>query len=401
MNGSREIVSILILLCGVTGCATSGKAQREAATPEASAAGAATDDLAAFMTRQMDTAKFPGLAACIVKGDSVRWAQGFGYADIASAKPVTPDTLFLLGSVAKAVTAVAVMQLVEAGMIDLDADVNTYLPFEVRNPAHPRVPICARMLLAHTSSIRDDADIYRSLYTLNTGGGDSPMPLRQFLEHYLATGGDWIAPGVTYTGFAPGSQFHHSNVGVALAGYLVEAVSGLSFDAYCKRRIFEPLGMTDSHWFLSETNIENVATPHRFDIVAKVFVPYAHYGHPAYPDGQLRASVSQFARLIIALMNDGRLEVARVLRRESVEELFTIQYPDQNPDLGLVWWYGLIGGHEAIGLDGGDAGVCTSVFFLRQEKIGVLLFANGDCSVIGDGVRFAIQERLLREAAAR
>lgn len=368
-------------------------------TPKSEAPPAEESDLVAFITRQMDTAKFPGLAACIVKGNEIRWAQGFGYADVAAGKPVTPDTPFLLGSVAKAVTGVAIMQLSEQGLLDLDADVNTYLPFEVRNPTHPNAAICTRMLLAHTSGIRDDIDIYKSLYTLHTGGGDSPMPLGQFLEDYLAPGGAWCAAQVTYAGFAPGEQFLHSNVGIALAGYLVEAASGISFDAYCKQHIFDPLGMADTHWFLEDTNPENIAIPYRYDVVGKVYVPYGHYGYPSYPDGQLRTSVNAFARLLIAFMNDGRYGEVRILKPQSVQEMITIQYPEQNPDLGLVWWYGLVGGREAIGLDGTDAGVCTSAFFLRGEKIGVLLFANGDCSAIGDDVRFAIQDRLIREAA--
>ncbi len=388
---SFAVMTCLLVLPGIlTGCAR---------TRESEPAPAEEGDVAAFITRQMETAKFPGLAACIVKDGQIRWAQGFGYADVAAARPVTPDTPFLLGSVAKAVTCIAVMQLSEQGLLDLDADVNTYLPFEVRNPTHPDAAICARMLLAHTSGIRDDVAIYKSLYTLHTGGGDSPMPLDQFLRDYLAMGGAWCEAQVTYAAFAPGEQFLHSNVGIALAGCLVETVSGISFDAYCKQRIFDPLGMTDTHWFLQDANPDNIAIPYRFDVVSNAYVPYGHYGYPSYPDGQLRTSVNAFARLLIAVMNDGRYGDVRILKPESVQEMVTIQYPEQNPDVGLVWWYGLVGGREAIGLDGTDAGVCTSAFFLRGEKTGVLLFANGDASAIADDVRFAIQDRLVREAA--
>lgn len=387
----RSIVCVALIPMILAGCASSPKPGTEAPAPE-------TDTLSAFIQRQMDTAHLAGLAACIVKDGEIRWAEGFGLANEEGKTPATPDTLFQLGSVAKAVTSAAVMQLCESGLCGLDEDVNAYLPFALRNPAHAKATITLRMLLAHTSSIRDDTDLYNSLYTTSAGGGDSPISLEQFLRDYFVPGGAWYGPEVSFYPLEPGTQFAHSNVGYALAGYIVERVSGAPFDQYCREHIFMPLGMENSFWFLKDAEAARIAMPYRFDVQAQAYVPYGHYGFPTYPDGQLRSSARDFARFLAAIMNGGVLGEARILDRASVEELVTIQYPEANPDLGLGWWYGAISNQEAIGLDGRDPGVCTSVFYLRDKNVGVVMFTNTDCSVIGDQARYAIQARLLKEA---
>lgn len=387
----RNIVCVALFAMIVIGCASGPRQDTEAPVAE-------SEPLATFIQRQMDTAHLAGLAACIVKGGEIRWAEGFGLANEEGKTQATPDTLFQLGSVAKAVTATAVMQLCESGLCKLDEDVNAYLPFPLRNPAHERVPITLRMLLAHTSSIRDDADLYNSLYTITSGGGDSPISLDQFLRDYLVSGGAWYGPQVSFYAVEPGTQFAHSNVGYALAGYIVERMSGAPFDQYCREHIFAPLGMENSHWFLKDADAAKIAMPYRFDVQAQAYVPYGLYGFPTYPDGQLRASARDFARFLIAIINGGALGDARILDRSSVEEMVTIQYPEANPDLGLGWWYGAIANQEAIGLDGRDPGVCTSAFYLRDKDVGIVLFTNTDCTAIGDQARYAIQERLLKEA---
>jgi CubicO group peptidase (beta-lactamase class C family) len=122
------------------------------------AGGAASDALDALLTANMAEAHMPGLAACIVKGGKVAWCNGYGLADIEANRAVTPDTVFLIASVSKTVTAVALMQLWENGAFELDDDVAMALPFAVDHPSSG-LPITYRGLLTHTASVRDNWDV--------------------------------------------------------------------------------------------------------------------------------------------------------------------------------------------------------------------------------------------------
>ena len=385
----RNLFTSALAVLLITGCASTPKQQVQ--SPEA-------ETLAGFIQRHMTTARIPGLTACIVKDGEARWAEGFGLANVESNALATPDTLFQLGSVAKAITAVAVLQACESGVCQLDDDVNAFLPFALRNPAFADKPITLRSLLAHTSSLRDDPDLYASLYTISAGGGDSPIGLEEFLRGYLTPGGQWYDPKRCFLPAAPETQFAHSNVGYAVLGLAVERAAGVPFDRFCAEHIFAPLGMTNTHWFLRDADPANIAMPYKFDVQTQTFNAYGHYGFPTWPDGQLRASARDYARFLAAIMDGGALGEVRILSRASVEEMATIQYPEANPDLGLAWWYGAIANQEAIGLDGRDPGVCTSAFYVRGKRIGIVIFTNSDCTVIGDQARYAIQERLLKEA---
>jgi CubicO group peptidase (beta-lactamase class C family) len=136
--------------------------------------------LDSFITAKMEQYHFPGLQAVIVKDDQIIWKGAYGYANIAQNRLVTDSTLFYIASVSKTVTATALMQLWEQGLFNLDDDVNDYLPFPVRNPNHPNVPITFRMLLTHTSGIMENNNVLNSSLTW---GEDSPIPLDTFLDH--------------------------------------------------------------------------------------------------------------------------------------------------------------------------------------------------------------------------
>lgn len=378
----------------VSGCAststTGGRAQDIETARD-------TGSLDAFINGQMANARFPGLAACVVKNGKVVFSRAYGMADIEQQRPATPFTLFLLGSVAKTVTAAAVMHLQDQGRINLDEDINAYLPFAVRNPRFPAAAITPRMLLAHTSSIRDEEVIYGYLYTAESGGGDSPIALDVFIENYLSPGGDWYDPDQSFYADAPGTQGRYSNVGYALAGYLVEVVSGLPFNVYCQEHLFRPLGMSGASWFMRGLDPANVAMPYQY-LQGIGHLPQGHYGYPTYPDGQLRVSVTQFGHFLAMMMSGGEYNGTRVLSRASVDEMMRVQYPEIWRDMGLGWWFGQVGGRAALGADGGDKGVCTTAFILADRSVAVAVFANGERTSLGERAMFAIQERLLAEA---
>ena len=347
-----------------------------------------------YVARQMTSGRMPGLAACVVADGRIAWARGYGWAHIGERRRVTPDTDFMLASISKTVTATAAMQAVEDGILALDADVNDVLPFDVRNPHHPGTVVTLRQLLTHTSSLRDNWKVFNRFYT----PGDSQVPLGGFLRRYLTLAGDLYDPRRTYDRWRPGARYQYSNIGAALAGYLVEAASGIAFDAWCDVRIFGPLDMAATSWHLRGLDRTNVAMPYR--ATASGFEPYGQYGYPDYPDGELRTTARELAHHLLSFMGDGAFRGARVLQEDTVRAMRRSQVPDQVRGQGLIWYSIYRGGRRLIGHTGGDSGVATQMFFRPDDGVGVITLTNGDWHAHGGWPLVRVMDRLFEEAPA-
>ena len=185
--------------------------------------------LDAAIQSEMGTRHFPGVSTIIVKNGEIVWVESYGYADVDNSVQVEDTTVFLLASVSKLFTGTAAMQLHENGIINLDADVNNYLPWTVDVPNFTSDSITARQLMTHTSSIKDNwgtmgsfMGIQIQLFSLSSCMG----------SYFPTTGSTYNASGNFYNA-APGTSSHYSNMGSALNGYLVEHASGTPFDDYC------------------------------------------------------------------------------------------------------------------------------------------------------------------------
>jgi CubicO group peptidase (beta-lactamase class C family) len=336
-------------------------------------------DLHRFVRQQMLRAMTPGIALAIVQGDEVVWSTGAGWADREQGIRATPHTVFMLASASKTVTCAGVMTLVERGLLDLDADINDYLPFEVRIPTHPNAPITMRMLLTHTSAIRDRYKVWGKPYSDPTlyFHGDSPITLGDFERSYLVPGESRYREGANFYERRPGKAYAYSNIAVALAGYVAEVVAGQDFDALCRERILEPLRMGRSGYRLADISITNIAMPYKLDRETGDFNPYFQYGYPDYPDGALRTSAIHLARWLGAFMNHGRFEGVRVLDHSTVREIRRNQIPDiASWHQGLIWYGSSPHGYFRMGHTGGDFGVSTRMFFRPDRQLGVVSLTN-------------------------
>jgi CubicO group peptidase (beta-lactamase class C family) len=327
---------------------------------------------------QADMALFhiPGVQACIILDSEVIWTGAYGYANIIDSIPVTDTTLFMLASISKTFVATALMQLWENGLIDLDTDINDYVPFDVSNPYYPDSIITLRQILAHTSSIRYNDQAWLPMVSW---GIDSPIGLDRYLESYLSPGGYRYSVANYGTWYA-GTHFEYANIPFGLAGYIVEEVSGQNLDQYCQDSIFTPLGMNEAGWFLSGLNVDNIAVPTGLDELG-----YYLYGHPGmviYPAAQLRTSAPQLARHLIAFMQGGRIGDARILDSLTVEEMVTPQYPNvsypPNNAWGLGWQRINTGDGYIWGHTGSFPGVSTMMFGFPEGKLGVVILTNAD-----------------------
>ncbi len=338
--------------------------------------------LDARLAELRDTSGVPALAVAVLAGPSgaarVVWSRAYGVLNTRTNAPATVDSPFMLASVSKLATGIVVMQAVEAGRLALDAP--SVPPFAWGGP----IPVTLRSLATHTSGIAD-TDAVDDAYA----PGDAAEPRDAFLAERLGPDGDAF-------GGTPGT-FAYSNTGIALAASVAEAASGIPFETLSRRGLFEPLGMTHTGWFLRDfPDTTAVASPH--DAAGR---PLAHYGYPTWPDGQLRASVLDAAKILALLMNGGRAGDAQALTPETVAEMLRPQVPSAHDPQGLfVQWKRGLAGHM-----GGDAGVRTFAFFDPATRVGAVVLVNQDgpraTAAAVEAVRQTLRNPRLAAALAR
>jgi CubicO group peptidase (beta-lactamase class C family) len=174
---------------------------------------------------QLEERQIVGAVVAVVEGEKLAFAKGYGFADMERREEVQADaTLFRIGSITKLFTWTAVMQLAEQGKLDLDADVNGYLDFRI--PDSFREPVTLRQLMTHTA-----------------GFEDSILGVQAISAQDSIADGEWLKSHIPARVSAPGEISSYSNYGAALAGYIVERVSGISYENYLENNILDPLGM--------------------------------------------------------------------------------------------------------------------------------------------------------------
>ena len=329
-----------------------------------------------YITFLMKFAHKPSISACIIINDRVVYSEGYGLYDIENNKPATPDTLYLLASISKTVTATALMQLYEQGLFDLDDDVNEYLPFSLRNPNYPDIPITFRMLLSHRSSIgSDNSDRLCSSYI--PGDPNIPSYPHPWLEEYLTPEGNAYYSAV-WGNKPPGEKFYYANIGYSIIGYLVELISGQNFNEYCKEHIFIPLDMYNTSFRLKDLDISKIAIPYFYR--NENYIPNPHYGmFVLHPAASLRTSVEELSHFLIAHMNGGVYNDVRILNKSTVELMHTAHYPlnEDGYGYGLGWSIGVSKfGKKEIGHSGGWPGVHTLMTIRPDDDTAIIIFTN-------------------------
>jgi CubicO group peptidase (beta-lactamase class C family) len=314
----------------------------------------------------------PGFCVAIVDGTGVRYARGFGYANIAQQLPYTANTVQPIASISKTLIAVSLMQSVEKGYFTLDTDVSTVLPFNVRNPRFPQLPITIRQLATHTSSITDRDPFYSDSYFK---GSQTKFNIKDFLESYLIPGGNTYS-AKNFSKERPGKAYEYSNLGATLAALAVETKARTTYANYAQTYILKPLHMNASGWSPLETK-EVVAT--LYDEHKKVIAPYSF---PSYPDGGLYTSCSDLGKFLTAMIR-GYEGKSGILSASSFHEMFSAQFPKggqpKNASPGDGFYEGINwqrSQHGELGHTGGDPGVTTQIYFNPSTGMGRILLTN-------------------------
>jgi CubicO group peptidase (beta-lactamase class C family) len=310
-----------------------------------------------------------GLAVGVIRNGHLDSFVGHGVADIGSGTPISEDTIFRVASITKTVTAVAVLQLWEQGLVDLDAPAADYLRAFRLIPARPSFkPPTVRHLLTHTAGI---PEIRRPLDALRPDWGESVAagrPLPSLPEFYR--GGLRIVA-------EPGTMFRYGNHGFATLGQLVEDVSGQALERYFRERIFEPLGMSASDLRRSDKGEARLATGYEFGSAG----PRAVAAREMVTAGaaSVYSTPRDMARYVAALLGGGTNEHGSVLRSATVASMFEAHYrPDPRiSGMGLAFFRVDLSGHAAVEHQGTLPGFHSQIFLAPDERIGLMAFTNG------------------------
>ncbi len=339
-----------------------------------------------------------GLGAAIIIDKKVAWKKGYGFSDRKAGIPFTTSTLMNIASVSKTVTGACLMKAVEQNKLSLDEDVNNYLPFKIHNPYFPEAKITLRNLATHTSGLTDRYPFYTDSLYFN--GKDSPQKLGDFLQQYFIPGGPYYSKE-NFLDHKPGTFREYSNIGAALAGYVVELRTGQKLNEYSKKYLFNPLKMGDTGWFLSEINLKKHTK--LYEKKDNKFQEIPLYGCTTYPDGGVRSSVDDLSHFLICLLNDGKYQNKQVLEKETVREMLRFQFdathtPENvNPktlNSGIFWATKM--GATRIGHNGSDPGVRVFMLSDLNKAVAVILFSNTSLSENEESKFFEIYDQLYR-----
>ncbi|MEO8611298.1 MAG: serine hydrolase domain-containing protein [Chloroflexota bacterium] len=318
------------------------------------------DKIDAYIQSRMQTASIPGLALGVVYDDQIVYLKGYGIAG-PDGRPVTPQTPFILGSTSKSFTALAVMQLVEAGKIDLDAPVTKYLPWFGTSDAASSAQITVRNLLNQNSGLptyegrqgiaRDD----QSSTALENGVRDLS---RVQLNH------------------SAGQAYEYANENFNILGLIVQTVSGISYEEYIRSAIFAPLQMSHSAAALSDAAVKDIATGYRYWLFWPIAFD-APYPRNMTPSGFLISSAEDMAHYLTAQLNGGTYNNKQLLSPQGIVALHT---PGSRvsplSSYGMGWVIQGQPGSTEIWHNGDVSNFHSNLLLLPDQHIGIVILIN-------------------------
>lgn len=333
----------------------------------------------------MDEFQAVGISAAVVKDGKIVYNKSFGYKNWETKTPLANDDIMRIASISKSFTATSLLQLVDKGIISLDDDVSDLIGFRIRNPHHPDIPITLKMVLSHTASIRDKED-YFTLDHLNP-----------------AVYGDCEE---SYFDYKPGEGYNYSNMGLNLAGTILEKVSGVRFDDYVRTNVIHKLGLYGGHnidsldvnkfaMIYNSIDGEYVESKGAYKSRSEDMPNYVFgYSSPIFsPTGGVKISAHDLAIYMMMHMNYGEYNGIRLLSEESAKAMQTPVWMIQQEGEDQ---YGLClkefvdfmddekynaPGHYPVGHTGGAYGLNSIMIWSPSDGWGIVAMTNGFTSV--------------------
>ena len=371
----RSIALVMLMAAGVS---TTGVAQRRA------------DPLAGldqYITQAMKDWNVPGLSIAVVKGDSTVFLKGYGVRALGKPDPVTPNTLFAIGSNSKSFTAAAIGMLVDDGTMRWDDKVTRWLPgFQVYDPYVTR-ELTLRDVLSHRAGLGRRGD-----YLWLVVGYPRSEVLRRirFLE--------------PNAGFR--TELGYQNAMFLAGGEAAAAAAGMSWDDLVKTRILRPLGMTRSNTSTrDQAQDSDVAQPHSMRDSVLTVVPWRNIDNIA-PAGSINSSAAEMTRYLRFIFNDGTFEGKQLLKPATLRVITTphtitpVQPDTLYPSIhfrayGLGWGLSDYRGRKVQAHSGGIDGMLSWMTVVPEEKLGIMILTNGDNHGVGQGLLYRIMDAYL------
>ncbi|MBQ9211859.1 MAG: beta-lactamase family protein [Clostridia bacterium] len=332
-------------------------------------------ELRTALNQTFKSHKTTGGAIIVARGDEIIFEHYYGTAVKSKKIPVSADTYFKIASVTKLVSALRVMQLVESGQLDLDADISQYLGYEVQNPYYKKQKITLRMLMTHTSS-------------LNQGGGYAreSNTLRSLISTDKVKRGNWYKE-------VPGSKYRYSNFGAGIMGSLIEAVDQINVQDSVYNNVFQPLKINAAYNAGLLQDPENVAGLYKVDGSTAVSYKYSiekAWDSSVNPDKHYRLTVgslwmkpTDLCRIGMLMLNAGELDGVRLLEEDTVAQMMESQ--EGKGDITAKTPYGLcthreetlLPGKVLYGHQGMSGAVLCNMYFDPETELVFVLCTNG------------------------
>ena len=328
-----------------------------------------------ILKEQMEKQHIPGAAIVFVKDGKVLFSKGYGFANLARQQHFVPErTIFRIGSISKVFTATAVVQLADRGRINLRKDVNSYLT-KLKVPATYTEPVTPAHLLTHTAGF----DEIRP----GTQGPseETVLPLADFLRTRLVP----IGP--------PGETIAYSTYGITLAGLLVEEVSGMSFESYLRKNIWQPLGMDRTSINVPAALRDDLAPGYEYEDGTNK--PQAYEWYHTTPASSVNSTAADMARFMIAHLQNGRLGTARIMSESAARDMHRQHATGHSRLTGFA--YGFYEddykGLRMIEHGGNVAGFSSQMVLLPERGAGFFIIHHHENSNLRDTVKWALLER--------
>lgn len=367
-NRTQIIILLVLALLLPSACQPIVAPEPESAVTTAALDNATVARIETMVEEMMAVNEIPGYALGIVKDGQIVYTKGFGVERVGSDKQVTEHTVFGTGCVGKTIVGIALMQLVEAGKIDLDAPITQYLPyFKLADERYK--DITARQLIMHRSGMpADPADWF-------------PLPVEygdEALERYVRS-----LDSVELL-FAPGEQWSYSGVGYIVLADVMQKASDETFEDYLQQHILDPLGMEDTLLIVRAEDQPRIAGNHVRDEAGEVVVSDIFpYRRQYAATGPLYSSIADLTRYAAANLNRGELDGQRILLPSAYDAMWQPLsetdfglFPGLTAHYGLGWGVGELDGHREVDHFGADEGYVALMILAPDDSIGLVLASN-------------------------
>lgn len=299
----------------------------------------------------------PSISIALVRGDSIVWKAAFGYANVRTKTPATPETIYSTGSTFKSATATGLLQLVEQKKLDLDAPVNQYLGnIQVQDRLQSDKAVTTRHILSHWSGLNAGA-VTKPLW-----GRELPKTLEQMVSGL-------------YSIRAPEAKWEYNNFAFGLAGLLLENISGTEYEKYLIENILKPLGVATPHpVYPSAEMVELMALPYNAGGATGKPVPVAQVHFDVYPAGDIYLTAEDMARFLAMHLNGGTFRGKRIISEASAK---LAHEPPYGGTYGFGWSVRKeSSGHTIISHSGGIPGQSSYMMGDVDAKVGVYYMSN-------------------------